>query len=172
MKFKEWIENVGESFFHTTTREAAENIFKNGFATGINNSLELGPGVYLSVNRKTFPTHLSNRSQNYEVVTIEVEVDPSVKFVEIKDGPNTAIEILRSIYGYDQGNKVYGKINVFNPIGSNKSMYNWRLLHNIAIKEGYDGIRRTGVDHTAGNRDVVVFDASKVKPIRIIDAST
>jgi len=154
-----------DEYFHTTSPQVVNNIFQNGFATGIKSSLELGPGVYLSVNRTAYPTHLTTHDgKTSSVTTIRVAVDPSVKFLNMEFGANTPLQIIRALYGYDEGNKVYDKLS--------KQLFaiggpNWRFIHNLLIQNGYGGIKREN-DHEAGNRDVVVFDASKVKPIEVV----
>ncbi len=51
--------------------------------------------------------------------------------------------------------------------GIGRGRANWRFIHDLLIQNGYGAIRREN-DHTAGNRDAVVFDVTKVKPIAIV----
>ncbi len=99
ISFREWFcIRESDEYFHTTSPEIVDDILTNGFATGIKSSLELGPGVYLSINRTTYPTHLTTHDKKTSsVVTLRVNVDPSVKFLNVQFGSNTPLQVLRAL---------------------------------------------------------------------------
>ncbi len=150
--------------FHVTRKGLGDTIRKEGFKAGTKESLELGPGVYLSRGRESFPTHLRSHAtgKSYETETLPVALHPSVKlfpFPEEVANPITAI--YRGLYGADYG-KRYDADSAAGKLYTARGLPNWPHVHEQLKAHGYGGIERPSSEGDAGNTDMVVFDPKHV----------
>ncbi len=150
----------GRRFYHVTKNGVGDIIRAEGFKVG-DRPTELGPGIYLAVDREVFPTHLkkSSTGETFETESLEVKIDPSVKMFPMdSEAPNTPLQIYKGLYPKDYGERYDKDSRPRGPLYTAALKVNWPHLHDMLKAKGYGGIQRTTRNGDVGNTDVVVFD--------------
>lgn len=110
---------------------------------------ELGPGVYLTDD----PTYLTDK--RFENATqLSVELAPKVKLLQVNQGPNYLLNVMRSLYDRAEATKVYDGLT------PDQKRDPTLTAQDFAQKEGYQGIQLQGSQMA---KNIVVFDAKNVR---------
>jgi hypothetical protein len=147
--FEPSITPQGAQMWHVTTPEAATSIRGEGFRPSA--SGEIGPGVYVIDS----PDALTDsRFAGGERLNVNV----NAPLLQVRDGTNRPLQVLRGLYGPAKGNEVYDQSRgqLFGPGG----LPNWDYLQGLVRDAGHGGIQMT--DHGSA-KNTVVFDPQHAK---------
>jgi len=133
--------------YHVTFPENAASILSGGFRPSTEG--EMGPGVYLTTDPRQV-TGPKYRGRDLDAVEVAV----SVRLLRLEAWVNLPLEVLRQLFGREEGTTLYDKLPT-------RQKYDWGLLQSMVEREGCGGF-----ESDFGVKNIVVFDAGDVRPIR------